>query len=85
MQGNPGDETEARTETDLEPVSEKEPPRLISDSAWAIASSTWVHNHVRNSPMAESAAGWNHLGTILPRLREYLEIEMAKTRQPESH
>jgi hypothetical protein len=51
---------------------------VISDEAWSNASSTWVNNHVRNSPISGAVEAWNHLGAVLPLLRNYLETELGK-------
>ena len=48
------------------------------DIAWAVASSAWIDRCVRNSPIAQSAAAWNHLGSVLPQLKTMLEAELTK-------
>ena len=50
----------------------------IFDIAWAVASSAWIDRCVRNSPIAQSAAAWNHLGSVLPQLKTMLEAELMK-------
>lgn len=77
-------EPEAPTETlPAAPIQEPEAPAvpvgpLISDGLWSVATSTWIHNHIRNSPIAQSTEAWQHLGLVLPQLRGYLESELAK-------
>lgn len=51
---------------------------FLSDDTWAHASSRWLNDHVRNSPISQSVEAWNHLGTILPKLRDYLRDELKK-------
>jgi hypothetical protein len=48
------------------------------DIAWTVASSAWIDRYVRNSPLAQSAAAWNHLGAALPQLKTMLETELMK-------
>jgi hypothetical protein len=60
------------------PAASSAPAEAIPHDAWAAAVATWIGTHVRNSPIAESAAGWNHLGTIMPHLKTMLEAELAK-------
>lgn len=52
--------------------------RPLSNEIWAVASSRWINDHIRNSPVAQSTEAWNHLGSVLHKLREYLEAEMKK-------
>jgi hypothetical protein len=50
--------------------------RFIDDEVWAIATSRWINEKVRSSPIAQSTEAWNHLGIILSNLREYIEDEI---------
>ena len=56
-------------------------PVAISDASWEAATGAWINSHVRNSPMAVSES-WNHLSTVLPRLRELLETELRRASAP---
>ena len=69
---------EFRTETVL-PVSI---PPLISDESWSAASSAWINNHIRNSPVSQAVEAWNHIGAALPLLRGYLENELRRASAP---
>jgi hypothetical protein len=52
------------------------PTRKISDDAWARASGTWVDQHLRSTPVSQSSESWNHLMSVIPRLRDLLEAEL---------
>jgi hypothetical protein len=56
------------------------PPNEIDDDAWIVATSRWINEHVRSSPIARSTEAWNHLGLILPHLRGMLEEELKQRR-----
>jgi|HubBroStandDraft_6_1064221.scaffolds.fasta_scaffold844832_2 hypothetical protein len=51
---------------------------IISDESWAHASSAWLNSHVRNSPISQSVEAWNHLGLVLHKLRDHLELELTR-------
>jgi hypothetical protein len=44
----------------------------ISDETWQAASSAWIDDYVRNSPISANTEAWNHLNNSLSHLREYL-------------
>jgi hypothetical protein len=52
------------------------PPPLIPVDVWTVATSRWINNHVRNSPIAQSTEAWNHLGVVLQHLYGLLEDEL---------
>ena len=62
---------EIKPEVEVVPVGP-----VISDDMWSSATSNWISNHVRNSPIAQSIEAWTYLGTILPHLRNYIEDEL---------
>lgn len=65
--------TEPKAEPIQDPPAESHP---LSDAAWAVASSRWLSDCVRNSPISQSTEAWNHLGTVLHKLRDYIRHEM---------
>lgn len=58
------------------PTLKVESPRPIPTDAWEVACAEWINSHVRNSPIAGAIEAWNHLGTVLPKLRDFLEKNM---------
>lgn len=59
-------------------LKDMEPKSVIPDDIWARASSLWIDRYVRNSPIAQHVEAWNHLGGILPKLRELLLDELTR-------
>lgn len=54
------------------------PAATIPEETWETAVSTWINDHLRNSPVAGATEAWNHLHAVLPHLRQYLESELSK-------
>ena len=51
-------------------------PTAIPQAAWDRAVGAWVDAHARSSPIAQAAGAWEHLHSVLPRLKEFLEREL---------
>lgn len=51
-------------------------PKKISDEAWSNAIGAWVDQYLRSTPVTQTSEGWNHLVSVIPRLRELLEAEL---------
>lgn len=67
---------QAAESVEAEPAATVSTSSKISDEAWNGATSTWIDRHVRNSPLSGATEAWNHLNSVLHRLREYLESEL---------
>lgn len=65
-----------QTSTMIEPARPESVPVSnsvsIPDSTWETAVARWIESHVRNSPIAGSTEAWNHLHSVLPKLKEFL-------------
>lgn len=77
-----GQSTESLTVGDVEKIDSNKVQEFlaepaISDVKWAAAVRRFVDEHVRNSPVAAATEAWNHLHSVLPRLRECLEAELS--------
>ncbi len=53
--------------------TKQQPSPIISDTAWAHATATWVDSFVRSSPISQVSGAWNRLHEVLPHLRTMLE------------
>lgn len=60
------------------PGSETSKQIFISAAAWETATTSWINDHVRNSPVSGFTEAWNHLMSALPHLRSALETELGK-------
>ena len=63
-----------------EPAPEQEAAAapIISDESWAAATTAWIDNHVRSSPLSQSSAAWNHLMRSLPLLKGFVETQLKR-------
>ena len=66
---------EAGPAVDVPPTAEPA-PTPIPQASWDRAVGAWFHYHVRSSPIAQATGAWEHLNTVLPRLKELLEREL---------
>ena len=49
----------------------------IPQASWDRAVGDWINAHVRSSPITQGASGaWEHLNSVLPKLKEFLEREI---------
>lgn len=74
---------------DSQPETESQP--LVVDTgptqstpfadAWAEATNTWIHGHMRNSPLAEATQAWNHVMGKLPLLGALVETALASKKE----
>lgn len=45
----------------------------ISDEAWDEAMNEFINTSLRNTALSQASEAWNHVITVLPKLREILE------------
>ena len=65
-------------EVPVERVTQEPEPQTISTNGWAEAVAVWVDSHIRNSPVAQSTAAWNHLMASLEHLRVHVNAHLKK-------
>ena len=75
----PGTATPAAGPGPHNPDPSPEPSAFAS--AWADATSQWIHGHMRNSPLAEATQAWNHVMSKLPLLGAMVETAMSSHKE----
>ena len=85
MSDNPlsGIETEVETEvaTAVEaalPASVASVLEIIPQAVWETALNNWLGTHIRGTPVTEASQAWQHLSSVLPELKVFLDAELVK-------